>query len=90
MMCWLWELKYNEIRLIAGDKLYMFSDGFIDQVGGKNSKKFLTSNFKKLLLNIHQKPMHEQNNILNKTIEDWKTGYQQVDDILVIGIEVND
>ena len=78
----------NEIQLIEGDKLYLFSDGFIDQIGGPQNRKFMSQNFKNLLLNIHHKTMNEQLNILNKTIEEWALGYEQIDDILVMGIKV--
>lgn len=78
----------NEIQLLKGDKLYISSDGFIDQIGGNCYKKFLSKNFKKLLLNIHTEPMSKQHTILNQTIEDWKNLEEQVDDILIIGFEV--
>ena len=48
----------HSIKLEMGDTIYIFSDGFIDQKGGINNKKFLSKNFKNLLLNIHEQPMH--------------------------------
>jgi serine phosphatase RsbU (regulator of sigma subunit) len=48
----------------------------------------MKSRFRKLLLSIHQKPMAEQEDILNKTIENWKGSNTQVDDILVIGVRL--
>ena len=77
-----------DIQLEFGDVLYLFSDGFIDQKGGKDGKKFLSKNFKKLLLEIHQEPMREQKKILDKTLTDWMGGASQIDDILVIGVRV--
>lgn len=64
---------------------YLFSDGYQDQFGGEKGFKYLTGNFKKLLLNIHDKNVLDQKTILHEEIEDWKDGYQQTDDILVIG-----
>jgi len=78
----------KDIQLQYGDVFYLFSDGFSDQKGGKGDKKFLSKNFKKLLLEIHQEPMREQKNILNKTITDWMGNTSQIDDILVIGVRV--
>jgi len=78
----------QDIQLEYGDVFYLFSDGFVDQKGGKDNKKFLSKNFKNLLLKIHQEPMREQKNILDKTIADWMGETSQVDDILVIGVRV--
>jgi len=78
----------NDIQLEFGDVFYLFSDGFNDQKGGKEGKKFLSKNFKKLLLEIHQEPMQEQKNILDKTLKDWMGDTSQIDDIMVIGVRV--
>jgi len=78
----------NEIPIQEGDVLYMFSDGYVDQFGGPKAKKFMSKKFKELLLSIYQKPMKEQRDILDTTIEDWKGNVEQIDDILVIGIRV--
>ena len=78
----------KDIQLEYGDVFYLFSDGFMDQKGGKNNKKFLSKNFKDLLLKIHQEPLREQKNILDKTIADWMGDHSQIDDILVIGVRV--
>lgn len=70
--------------------IYMFSDGYEDQFGGPESKKFMVKNLKDLLLKIHTVPFSEQKNILNKTIEEWRgTKEKQIDDILVMGMKVN-
>ena len=78
----------NDIQLEFGDMFYLFSDGFVDQKGGKGDKKFLSKNFKELLLEIHEEPMHDQKQILDKTITDWMGDTSQIDDILVIGVRV--
>ncbi len=85
----------HEIILQSGDTFYMFSDGFADQFGGPEGKKFKYKAFKELLINIQDKPMQEQRSILDETLEKWKEGptpegkpYDQVDDILVVGVRI--
>ncbi|MFH1320499.1 MAG: SpoIIE family protein phosphatase [Bacteroidota bacterium] len=85
----------HEIPLQKGDAIYLFSDGFVDQFGGPKGKKFMSRRFKQLFLDIHKMDMIEQGKILEKTIEEWKahpdhTGvqFEQMDDILVIGIKI--
>jgi|GEM_PF-924633 len=69
-----------------GDTLYLFTDGYQDQFGGKEQKKFKTKNLKETLLSIQHHTMKEQKNILNTRMKEWKGELDQVDDILVIGI----
>lgn len=77
----------NHTRFLQkGDTIYMFSDGYADQFGGDNGKKFMVKRFNQLLLSIQDLPMEEQGRVLNQTIEAWRGAYQQVDDILVMGI----
>ena len=77
-----------EIDVQASDCLYMFSDGYADQFGGPEGKKLKSGTFRKLLLDISSKPMEEQKQILDETIMDWMEGFEQIDDILVIGIRI--
>ncbi|MBE9469401.1 MAG: tetratricopeptide repeat protein [Bacteroidetes bacterium] len=67
--------------------LYMFSDGFKDQFGGKNNEKFMIGQFEDMLLNIHAKNMDKQKLIIGDTLNDWKGDFSQVDDILIIGVK---
>jgi len=78
----------HEIDIMPGDMLYTFSDGYEDQFGGTDNSKFKIKKFKELMISIAQKPVDEQKQILDDTIEDWKGINDQVDDILVIGIRV--
>ncbi|MEA3461823.1 MAG: SpoIIE family protein phosphatase, partial [Bacteroidota bacterium] len=78
----------QEIKLELGDTFYLFSDGFIDQKGGKDKKKFMSKNLKKLLLEIHDQPMYDQKQHLERVLEKWMNGQSQIDDILVIGARV--
>ncbi len=75
----------HDIQLEIGDTFYLFSDGYIDQKGGKHDKKFMSKNFKSLLLKIHDQTMPDQKKILDKTLTDWMGKNSQMDDILVIG-----
>ena len=86
------EFTNHNFNVEKGDCLYLFSDGFSDQYGGSNKRKFMSGNFKKLLQNISSKSMKEQKKILSETIDSWmnysgKT-YEQTDDITVLGIKI--
>jgi len=76
------------ISIKPGDLIYMFSDGYADQFGGEKRKKFLTANFRKLLISIADKPVEEQNKILDTTQIEWRGDIDQIDDIMVIGIKI--
>jgi hypothetical protein len=66
----------------------MFSDGYVDQFGGKNGRKFMTKKLKETLLSIADKEMKEQKIYLEKTLDEWMQGWEQVDDILVMGLKI--
>ncbi len=66
----------------------MFSDGFYDQFGGANFKKFKRENLQLALLENHKLPMDEQREILTQRFEDWKGEIHQFDDVLVMGFRV--
>ena len=74
--------------LQGGDTIYIFSDGFIDQFGGEEGKKFKIQPFRDLLLNIQEHNMYDQKTIMYKAFEDWKGTLEQIDDVCVIGIRV--
>ena len=78
----------NEIELNKGDYIYLFSDGFADQFGKSNNKKFGYKAFKKMIIDNANKPMIEQKKVFIKTLEDWKKDNEQIDDILIIGIRI--
>jgi serine phosphatase RsbU (regulator of sigma subunit)/HAMP domain-containing protein len=79
----------HKLKLQKGDVIYIFSDGYADQFGGPKGKKFMQSQFRNLLFDIHRKPMPEQRRILDSTIEHWRGNEDQVDDILVMGMRMN-
>lgn len=76
----------NTVSLKKNDMLYMFSDGFPDQKGGPNKKKFFYQPFRDLLISIHELPPAEQKQKLDNTIIEWIGGGEQMDDILIMGI----
>ena len=78
----------NEFKINKGDLLYLFSDGYADQFGGLDGKKFMYRRFEELLLEVNKLPMEEQKETLNKRLIKWKGSNDQVDDILVIGIKI--
>ncbi len=67
---------------------YIFSDGYIDQFGGENNRKFLLKNFKNFLLDIYKEPMDIQEKLLKQNFFDWKKDEDQIDDVLVIGFKL--
>jgi len=76
------------IQLQKGDMVYLASDGFEDQFGGPQNKKFMVRQFKELFVQIAPKPMKEQQEILNSTFDNWKGHNDQIDDVTVLGIRV--
>jgi serine phosphatase RsbU (regulator of sigma subunit) len=78
----------HKIKLQKGDCLYIFSDGYADQFGGVRGKKFMYRQFRNNLLAISSRPMDEQRKFLDEAIESWRGRYEQVDDMLVIGVRV--
>ena len=71
----------------GGDVMYLCSDGFMDQFGGAERKKFKIRRFKNLLLNIHKLPAKDQKIMLNQKLEEWRGALEQTDDVSVIGFE---
>ena len=72
----------------APTTFYIFSDGYQDQFGGIEGRKFMIKKLRELLQEIHQKPMQEQHKILDETIMDWMKNEEQIDDILLIGFKI--
>jgi serine phosphatase RsbU (regulator of sigma subunit)/tetratricopeptide (TPR) repeat protein len=78
----------QEIEIQKGDMLYIFSDGYVDQFGGPDGKKFMIKNFRNMLGEIHRQDLETQKKIIETTLTDWMGNMEQVDDILVMGIRV--
>jgi len=82
------EFRNNSVKLQADDSIYLFSDGFADQFGGKSGRKFMSKNFNSLIYEIKDQQMADQKNILEQTFVQWKGTHDQVDDVLVIGLKI--
>lgn len=78
----------HEIDLKPGYSLYIHSDGYVDQFGGPEGKKFMSKSFKKLLLDVQDMPMQAQGKLLDEKLREWQGEHAQVDDILVIGVRL--
>ena len=78
----------HTFELIPGDSLYIFSDGYADQFGGSEGKKFKYNQLKNVLLGLQSEPMNRQLQKLEEILERWQGKLEQIDDVLVIGIKV--
>jgi len=76
----------HTIKLEKGDVIYVFTDGFVDQFGGDDGKKFKSRQFKSVLSEIASKEMSEQKRLLDDIFEKWRGDLEQVDDVCVIGM----
>ncbi|MBE9517732.1 MAG: serine/threonine-protein phosphatase, partial [Bacteroidetes bacterium] len=80
--------KKHTIKLKKGDSIYLFSDGYVDQLGGPLRKTFRAINFRKLLLEVQDQPMEKQKAILVEKMALWQGQAEQIDDVLVMGIRI--
>jgi len=76
----------KEMQFKENDIIYLFSDGYVDQIGGPDRKTFRSRKFKKLLVDIHHMPMKEQKAMLENEYNAWRLDHEQIDDIMVMGI----
>jgi serine phosphatase RsbU (regulator of sigma subunit) len=78
----------TDIDIISGDILYMYSDGYADQFGGVNRKKYKNSVLKAFLLSIHKLSLQKQKQTLLKEFLKWKGTNLQIDDVLIMGLRI--
>lgn len=80
----------HKVDLQKGDNLFIFSDGYVDQFGGEKGKKFKASRFKQLLVELNAKKLYrdELKYALDSSLLEWMGPHEQIDDVLVIGLEV--
>ena len=78
----------NSVQAKEGDMIYLYSDGFQDQIGGEKRKKFLAFHFKELLKQIHTFEPEKQKEELEKEHNKWRAKNDQTDDILIIGFKI--
>ena len=77
----------HTIQIEKNDTLYILTDGFQDQFGGAEGKKFKTPQLKELIVSIQDKNMEQQKEIISDTFEKWKGNNEQVDDVCIIGVK---
>ncbi len=81
--------KLKQVDTKPGDMLYMFSDGYTDQFGGKMGKKFKTGNFRRLINSLPQEDVNAQEKIIMNHFYEWKGDLDQIDDVLVVGVKLD-
>ena len=77
----------HEIDIQEDDMLYLFSDGYVDQFGGKDNKKFMYRRLRYLILTIHKFDVKDQKSILEENLITWMGQNTQVDDMMIIGFK---
>ncbi len=82
------DFTLQTFELEKGDIIYQFTDGFADQFGGEKGKKYKYNKLKETLLDICNKPLSQQEEILKNAFIAWKGDLAQIDDVLVTGIKV--
>ena len=90
------DFTMHEIDVQENDTIFIFSDGYADQFGGPDGKKYKYKPFKELLISVSHFPMDKQKQIIHDNFKDWiahkdhTTGkqFEQVDDIVLIGIKI--
>ena len=79
----------KEVPFREDDMIYLFTDGYVDQIGGLERKTFKSVRFKALLKEVHQKSMDEQRDFLREEHEIWRSGSEQIDDIMILGVRLS-
>lgn len=80
--------KQETISVSSGDRIILFTDGYIDQIDGQLGKKIGFAQFKELLKKTSSQPLHQQKEYLERFLYDWRGDYEQIDDVLVWLLEV--
>ncbi len=78
----------HKIKLVVGDSIYLFSDGYIDQFGGLKGKKYMKGKMKKFVISLQNQSMQEQLVSFEKEFNSWKGNRDQIDDVCVMGVKV--
>jgi serine phosphatase RsbU (regulator of sigma subunit) len=82
------ERPFNNVtfQVNDGDSFYLMTDGYVDQFGGKEDKKYSPKQFRSMLNNIQSEPMKSQLEIIKNSYFDWKNENKQIDDVLILGV----
>ncbi|MBL7898741.1 MAG: serine/threonine-protein phosphatase, partial [Crocinitomicaceae bacterium] len=78
----------HTISILKNDFLYVMTDGFQDQFGGESGKKFKAAKLKEKILAIKNTSMDEQCRLLDQEFENWRKGFEQIDDVCIIGVRI--
>lgn len=81
-------IKTHKVELKPSSHIYLFTDGYYDQKGGPQNKKYLSKKLKSTFVEIAHLPIVQQKEILTKNYLDWKKDNEQIDDVSVIGIRI--
>jgi serine phosphatase RsbU (regulator of sigma subunit) len=79
---------HHEIQLETGDKIYLFSDGIVDQFGGPKGKKFKYKQLQQLIIEASKMVLSEQKRFIENTFNSWKGGLEQLDDVTLICVSL--
>lgn len=79
----------HTLPLQQNDVIYFFTDGLPDQIGGPEGKKFNTTKIKEIIRNCNNRSMREMHRVISNEYRQWKNGYKQIDDVLMIGIRIS-
>lgn len=82
------QFKSTEVEIEKGDLLYIFSDGFADQIGGPKKRKYFKKNLEQLLVKVCNENMQIQKETIENEYDTWKGNLKQIDDVLVFGIKI--
>jgi serine phosphatase RsbU (regulator of sigma subunit) len=82
------DFSYQEIKTLPDDLIYLSTDGFTDQFGGAEEKKFRRAQFRDVLLKNNKNTLAVQKEMLLDTYNRWKGDGEQVDDITVVGLRL--
>jgi hypothetical protein len=80
--------SHHKVQLTKGDTIYMLSDGFQDQFGGAENKKYSISQLEEFILKNHNLKMEEQKQLFDNELNVWKNNFKQTDDILIFGFKI--
>ncbi len=79
---------HNSYQLMPNDCVYLFTDGYPDQFGGENGKRYMKKKFENLLITLQNKSMEEQRSGVENAFHQWKGEQPQTDDVCVVGIKI--
>jgi len=78
----------HQFELQPNTQIYLYSDGYQDQFGGRENRRFMSKNLRELFQKIEKEPIDKQLEEISTTFENWKGSNEQIDDILILGIKI--